>query len=177
MLSLASSGPLANTVSLPSSAGLRVPSTGASRNTSSRSRASSASSSSQEMPTVAVCTQIWPGVSPGPAAVITSKTAGPSESMVTMMSAPRTASAGSSHRAAPSASSGSALLAVRFQARSDIPALSMFRAIPAPISPVPSNATDASDAACSVIPHLSEGRRRVAPSGLSVPRPQGAGPG
>ena len=120
---------------------------------------------------MAAWTQIWPGVSPGPAAVIASNTAGPSDSIVTMMSAPRTALAGSLHTAAPSAASGSARLRVRFHTRSGIPAFSMFRAIPVPMIPVPSSATEGCDAACSVIadPYLP-GACFLAPAGL-VRRP------
>ena len=72
-------GPLARTVSLPSSAGLRVPSTGP-------STSRSPSLAIQSTPTVLACHQIWSSRRLTPS--ITCATVGPSASIVTTTSAP-----------------------------------------------------------------------------------------
>lgn len=90
------------------------------------------------------CAHTWPSRRPGAAAVITSLTAAPSDSIVTMMSDSLTASAGVAAMTAPSDRSACALAGVLFQARSGSPDRSMLRPIPRPMIPVPSSATDGS---------------------------------
>lgn len=88
-----------------------------------------------------LCSQTCPGRSPGAAAVRVAATDGPSFSAVRTTSAPRTASSAVSVTVAPFEARGAALARVRFQARTGSPALSMLRAIPDPMIPVPRTAT------------------------------------
>ena len=135
-----SSAPEASTTSAPSSAGLRVPSTGASTYATPSSSARATSRSVPATPTVLCCSQTVSAPSAGPASVIALATLSTSYSMVSTMSAPSTASRIEPATVATSAS-GSALAAVRFQTRTGSPAAAMLRAIPAPMVPVPRTAT------------------------------------
>jgi len=107
------SGPEARIVRLPCSAGVRVPTTGASTNVTSYSSASASQRSVAGVPIVL----IWIHVS-GPsvarsAAAATSSTASPSDSIVTITGQPAAASAGSSNTAIPSCRNGCARCTVR----------------------------------------------------------------
>ena len=136
-----SCGPDASTTSAPSSAGLRVPSTGASTYATPRSRASATSRSLPSTPTVLCCTQTAPGARDARACSMVAATASASNSMVRTRSAPSTASAGLSATTAPTPARGSAFSRLRFHTRSGSPARAMLAAMPAPMVPVPSRAT------------------------------------
>ena len=134
----ASSGPEASTVSSPCSAGSFVPRTGASTNATPRRAASWASRSVAAIPTVLDWIQIAFSPAPSSASPATSATTRPSGSIVSMNAVPRTASAGVSATVTPAIASAAAR--VRFQTRTSNPAFAKFRAIGAPMVPVPSTA-------------------------------------
>jgi len=129
-------------MSFPSSAGWRVPSTGAStyRAPCAAARAGSRSPASRTL-TVLVWAHRTPSGAAGSAAAITSATESPSHSIVTTTSAPATASAAVPATCAPSAASGAARPGVRSHTVTSRPARSILRAIAAPMVPVPSTAT------------------------------------
>ena len=136
--SRASSGPEARITSLPSSAGMRVPSTGASTSVAPVSCASAAHCSVPSRPMVEACHQICPWA--GRARRATSSTASASASMVRTTSAPAAADSGSSRTSTPSSRRGCALSGLRFHARTSWPARARLRAMGAPITPVPNAA-------------------------------------
>ena len=130
-------------VSCPARAGPSLPETGASTNTTPAAAARPASRAVHSIPTVAICTQIVPGLAvsrpSGPLAACS--VAGPSASMVMTTAASQTACAGLQATTAPSASRASARLTVRFQTRRSKPARARLAAIGPPIRPVPRRAT------------------------------------
>src|SRR5581483_8298995 len=137
----AASGPEAITTSWPFSAGSRVPSTGASMNSTPASPAARWHISVPSIPIVLICTHVAPGAIAESAAPALSSTATVSLSMVTSNSLSAAASRGSATTVTPSPSSGRARSSVRFQARISKPAPARFRAIGRPIVPVPRNAS------------------------------------
>src|SRR3954451_396984 len=139
--SIASSGPEASTVSLPSCAGLAVPRTGASRIVVPWRCAISMHRSIGSIPIVPGWPQIASGPMAGSIASATSSVARASASIVSATSAPSTASSGRSTTVAPSDSRSRARSVVRFHARTVRPARAMLRAIGPPITPVPRTAT------------------------------------
>ena len=104
--------------------------------------ASAASRAIPSRPTVLACTHTVPWSSAGIASAITSATASSSNSIVTTICAPRTASAIDATTVAPSSPSGAAFSGCRFQTVSGRPARRIERAIPSPIVPVPSRAIE-----------------------------------
>src|SRR5215472_9578422 len=135
-------GAAARTRSLPSSAGWRVPSTGAS---TYRAPCRPASAGSRTPASCRLTVLVWahstPSGAAGRAAVITSATESPSHSIVTTASTPATAPAAVAATCAPSAASGADRPGDRFHAMTSRPDRSRLRAIPAPMMPVPSTAT------------------------------------
>ena len=138
-------GPDARISSWPSSAGWRVPDTGASTTyTSGRSwPARAASSSVAVTPTVLICAHTDCGRSAPsiPAPKASWFTASASATMVITTSTSRTASGASSWAVAPSAASAAAFSGVRSHTSTVNPLRSRLRVIPRPIVPEPSTAT------------------------------------
>src|SRR3954452_5941439 len=89
------------------------------------------------MPTAEPCHHSVPSDAAGAASRMTSSTAAPSVSIVTTTSAPVIAAAGSSATDTPCSTSGRALSVVRFHAVTSWPASARWRAIGAPMMPVP----------------------------------------
>ena len=140
--SYASRSPPTIAKSCASSATETLPETGASSMYRWCRQASAASSATAAGPIVLISSTTEPGRSSSrrPLSTSTARAAGPSDTMVTTMSA-AARSVGSAAAVAPSSTSGAQRSAVRFQTRSGNPARSRLWAMASPMRPMPANAT------------------------------------